>query len=53
VLQHRSDTGFKTVLASFVAQRGIWGVEFDKGSELLDTGKLVLLDGAGNIVMTS
>jgi hypothetical protein len=53
VLQHRSDTGFKTELASFVAQRGIWGVEFEKGAELLDTGTLVLLDDAGNVVMTS
>jgi len=53
VLQHRSDTGFTTDLASFVAQRGIWGVEFEKGADLLDTGTLVLLDGAGKVVMTS
>lgn len=53
VLEHRSETGFVTPLADFVAQRGIWGVEIDSGAELLKTGTLVLRDGAGNVVMTS
>jgi hypothetical protein len=53
VLEHRSETGFVTPLADFVAQRGIWGVEIDSGAELLKTGTLVLRDEAGNVVMTS
>jgi len=53
VLEHRSETGFVTPLADFVAQRGIWGVEIDTGAELLNTGTLVLRDKAGNVVMTS
>lgn len=53
MLEHRSETGFVTPLADFVAQRGIWGVEIDSGAELLKTGTLVLRDEAGNVVMTS
>ena len=53
VLEHRSESGFVTPLADFVAQRGIWGVEIDSGAELLKTGTLVLRDEAGNVVMTS
>jgi len=53
VLEHRSETGFVTPLADFVAQRGIWGVEIDLGADLLKTGTLMLRDEAGNVVMTS
>jgi hypothetical protein len=53
VLEHRSETGFVTPLADFVAQRGIWGVEIDSGADLLKTGTLMLRDEAGNVVMTS
>ena len=52
-LEHRSETGFPTVIATFVAQGGICGVGIETGAELLNTGTLVLLDNAGNVVMNS
>jgi hypothetical protein len=52
-LQHRSETGFPTEIATFVAQGGICGVEIDTRAELLKSGTLLLIDADDNVVMTS
>ena len=52
-LAHRSETGFQTEIATFVAQGGICGVEIDTRAELLKSGTLLLIDTDKNVVMTS
>jgi hypothetical protein len=52
-LAHRSETGFPTVIATFVAQGGICGVGIDTNAELIKSGTLLLIDADDNVVMTS